>query len=84
VFSVLGHVDDVAVGGGRVVSTSGFVFPVPGDVNRSTCSGEFFGNAYFRFGGRSKIVWTPICLFSTVLGVLVIWASLKLPNNDFD
>jgi len=40
---------------GRRVSRIHFRFPVGHDLNRSTCSGDFFGNVYFRFGERRKI-----------------------------
>jgi len=38
------------VGGGWVVSTSGYLFPVGCDLNRSKCCGDLIGSAYFRFG----------------------------------
>jgi len=41
------HVDDVTVGGASVVSTSGYLFLVGHNLNRSTFSGDFLGNAYF-------------------------------------
>jgi len=37
-----------SLGGASVVSTSGFLFPVGHDLNRSMCSSDFLGNAYFR------------------------------------
>jgi len=49
------QVGDVTVGGGRVAFTSGFLFPVVHDLNRSTCRCEFFVNAYFWLGERRKI-----------------------------
>jgi len=53
------HFRDVTVGGGLVVSTSGFLFLVGHDLNRSTCSGEFF---------LAKFVRTRICTFFDLFG----------------
>ena len=52
---VLGHFDDVTVGGGIVGSTSGFGFWVRGDINRSTYGGVFLVLAYFRSGDPLKV-----------------------------
>jgi len=60
-------VGDVTVGGGWVVSTSSFRFPVGHDLNRLTCSGDCLGNVYFQFGERSKIVRTQISTFLKLL-----------------
>jgi len=49
------QVGDVTVGGRRVVSISGFLFPVGHDLNRSKCSGDFLGNVYFRSERCSKV-----------------------------
>jgi len=40
-----------------------FLFPVGHQLNRSTCSGDVFGNAYLWFGERSKIVRKQFCTF---------------------
>jgi len=46
---------DVTVGGTSVIFTSGFLFLVGLDLNRSTCSGDFLGNTYFQSNGLSKV-----------------------------
>jgi len=57
-FSIFGEkcqVCDVTLGGGRVVFTSGFLFPIGLDLCCLNCRWDLVGNYYFRFGERRKI-----------------------------
>jgi len=78
------QIGDVTVGGGRVVSTSGYLFPVGHHLNRSICCGAVFENYYFRYSERLKIIHTRICTFLAILPLLVTRKRLALEFGNWD
>jgi len=56
-------VGDVTLGDGRVVSSSGFRFPVGLDLYFSNCRRYLIRNEYFRFGKRWKIAEKNVLVY---------------------